>query len=172
MLSSIPHDSVRHTVGNRSFTAAGLAIHGSNTENVLTANAVTCCIDGVFNTLAAQTEIDINGLTFYNENGETNTKGVTPYTGVVAVPAASECKFVLAVNASDTIVVCQGNRAVTADVTAGTAVSAWPKVPAGFAPFGGVKVVNGSSADFTLGATDLDATGITDTYYDLSVVPA
>jgi len=46
-----------------------------------------------------------------------------------------------------------------------------PAIPANQAPIGALKIATGAAATFTPGTTGLNATGITDTYYDLSCVP-
>ena len=147
-------------VFNMTLDDVGLAIHGTNTENVLTANAADQIINGVFNALAADTEIDISALSFYDGDGNL-------LSAVTALADGYEAKYVLANNASDTQICCIGWPMLTSQGDDAD----WPNVPTGYAPFGGIKVVNASGADFTIGTTALDASGITDTYYDLGFVP-
>jgi len=159
-MSNLTNNAVRTAVLNMCFGDAGLAIHGVNTENVLTANAVEMSVNGVWNTLAAQAEVDISGLTFYNGDGDV-------LTAAPVVQTAYEAKFVLARNSADTIICCCGFEIATAD----TEEPDWPVVPDGYTPFGGIKVVNATGSDFTIGTTGLDTANITDTYYDLCNIP-
>lgn len=46
-----------------------------------------------------------------------------------------------------------------------------PEIPASQAPIGAFKIATDGTHTFTPGLTSLNATGITDTYYDLSCVP-
>ena len=46
-----------------------------------------------------------------------------------------------------------------------------PEIPSNQAPIGAVKIATDSTHTFTPGTTGLNATGITDTYFDLSCVP-
>jgi len=160
MLNAIGSETLRRAIGNQCLAAAGFAIHGGNAENVLTANAVTLTIDGVFNAFAAQTEIDLSAITVHDRDGVVDDTKRTLADGY-------EQKFVLAANAADTIVVVAGDPLPTAQGDEPD----WPSLPDGYAPFGGLKVVNASSADFVLGTTDLSASGITDTYYDIMTIP-
>jgi len=69
MLDSIGDAALRRTIGGLCIGNAGLAIHGTNVENVLTATAVTLTHNGVCNAFAAQTEIDLSAKTAYDEKG-------------------------------------------------------------------------------------------------------
>lgn len=62
-LGGITNKSIRDCAGTRAFAAAGLAIHGSNVENALTAAAVPHTINGVFQTaFAIDSEVDLSAL--------------------------------------------------------------------------------------------------------------
>ena len=160
MLNAIPHELTRRTLGNVCLASVGLAIHGTNTENVLTANAVALVNGGLFNAFAAQTEIDISGKSFFDAAGDS-------ITAPTSVPDGYTCKFVLAANSADAIVVICGKPILTSQGDDAD----WPILPDGYAPFGGIKVGNASGAAFVIGTTDLDAAGITDTYYNLMTIP-
>lgn len=68
------------------------------------------------------------------------------------------------------LVVIDTNGAVTT-VPGTNGVNTLPDIPAGKAPIGAVKIATNGSVTFTPGTTSLNATGITDTYFDLSCVP-
>jgi hypothetical protein len=161
-LKTINSDAVRQAVGTKCFVSGALAIHGSNAENVLTTVAITHIINGEFRSLGAQTEIDLSGLSGISSTGVVNAAA----GGYAAIPAGSECKYVLCVNAAGTIRVVEGDIKSVADA------AEFPNAPADHAAFGGIYVKNGTTSDFVLGTTDLDTAGITDTYHNFSLVPA
>lgn len=160
MLNSIGDETLRRVLGNICVGNAGLAIHGTNAENVLTGAAVTLTHNGVCNALAAQTEIDLSGKTAYDAAG----------VALSAIPSQADgttCKYVLAANISDAIIILCGTPMLTAQGDDAD----WPVLPAGYAPFGGITVVNASGSAFTIGTTDFDATGITTTFKSLMTIP-
>lgn len=75
MLDSIGDTALRRTIGGLCIGNAGLAIHGTNAENVLTGAAVTLTHNGVCNAFAAQTEIDLSGKTAYDDIKVVNASG-------------------------------------------------------------------------------------------------
>jgi hypothetical protein len=109
-------------------------------------------------TLAIQAAIDLSAADVIDSNGDTDT--------LTAQVTATDRIYLLVVNAAGTIKVIQG----TAVATAATCVC--PTCPEGYAPFGAIKVANASGSDFTLGTTSLATASVTDSYFDLSMVPA
>lgn len=156
-LGGIGGQTERLMLGNRALSYGNLAID-ANTENVQTGNAVEFCIDGVLYSKAAVAEIDVSGLAVIDEQGDTTTMSAQA-TGYDRI-------YLLVLNSSGTIKVVQGQAVATGE-------SCYcPGCPAGYAPFGAVKVANATGSNFTFGTTGLDTSGITDTYYNLSGVPA
>ena len=153
-LQNVEHAMLRHLLGNRCHTKGVLAID-ANTENVQTTVIITYSIRGIMYTKAAVAEIDISAL-----GGLSSTALADGYTQI----------FGLALNAAGTITVVPGDQVLTADITAGTKIAHWPSaIDDATVLFGAVKVVNATGSAFTFGTTGLDTSGITDTYYDLSV---
>ena len=130
-------EAVNNALLNVVLSDGGLAID-SSAENIKTAATLTYTINGVFTTKTAAS-IDLSTMTC---GGEVIADGETAYL-VCLVDADGSFDVVL--------------------VESGESYS----VPAGYACFGKVKVVNASGSDFTVGTTELSASGITDTYYDL-----
>ncbi len=157
MLNAIRDMIPRLSIGNQCLASAGLAASGAD---ALTATAVTLTIDGVFNAFAAQAAIDISALPAYDFQGcELNS--------AVVVKPGFTAKFVFAANASDAIALLCG--APMANDSAEHAD--WPPLVDGYAPFGGVKVVNAGTADFVPGTTAFNAAGITATFINFQVIP-
>lgn len=78
------------------------------------------------------------------------------------IPVSSFKWWLVSINTSGTVTATPGENGV----------NMLPAIPSGQAPIGAVKIATNSSVTFTPGTTGLSKTGITDTYYDLSVVPA
>ncbi len=160
MLDSIGDTALRRTIGGLCIGNAGLAIHGTNVENVLTATAVVLTHNGVCNAFAAQTEIDLSAKTAYDEKG-------VALSAIPTLAAGYTRKYVLAANSSDAIIILCGKPMLTAQGDDAD----WPVLPAGYCPFGGIKVVNGTASAFTLGTTALNTASLTVTYSSLLTIP-
>lgn len=159
-LADFVHADERLLTGNRCFGKAGLADHATAHEDVLTANAIPYAIAGVLYSKAAVAKIDLSALATLDETG----------TALTPKPqAAGETRvYLLAIDKDGTIAIVQ---AATAGTGAGTGGGNCPGCPPGYAPFGAVKVVNGSAAAFVFGVTAKTDAGLTVTYYDLTMAP-
>lgn len=108
---------------------------------------------------------------------QTNT--ATPTTdgnsaAFTALAASQVSVFVFTIVAAGTIAVFQGT---VEDLDSGDAVEKAPEFPAidtdTYLPFGYVVVVNSSAGSaWTFGASNWTATGVTDTYTDVGVLPS
>lgn len=156
-LGGIGGQNERLMLGTRALSYGNLAID-ANSENVQTGNAVEFCIDGVLYSKAAVAEIDISGLDVIDEQGAASA--------MTAQATATDRIYLLALDASGNIHVIQGQAVATGEDCY------CPGCPADHAPFGAVKVANATGSNFTFGTTGLDTSGITDTYFNLSVVPS
>lgn len=166
-LRDIPQESWRELLGNRSLNSGTLAID-ANTNDVQTSAAVNYIIDGVFYQLAIQAAIDLSGIYRITEGG--TVAGAAG--GYTAIPDGYTCAYILVVDTSGNIRVVEGTQVANTDITEGTKTCECPSCPPNHAVFGAVKVANASGSSFTFGTTGLDTSGVTDTYYNLSVVPA
>ncbi len=155
--ADLDHSSIRSAVANHTYSKPGLAIHGTNTENALTASAIIASIAGVMYTKAAVTEIDLSALAVIDETGATAT--------LAAQATAKDRIYLLVMNASAALKIVQGTPVATA------AVCPCPRCPDGYVAVGAIKVVNATGSNFTLGTTDLDASNVTATFYDLAMAP-
>jgi len=180
-LGGITNKSIRDSIGNRSFTAGLLAIDGVNVENVETTAAVVHVVNGVFQTdYAADTETDLSALAVINgKNGDVmSAAGATSATKAHPALAAGDDTQTLVY-----ILACVGNVAYIIEPTVPVAAAQDDanydlSCPAGYAPFGLIKIVQAPTdavgvAAFQLGVDDL--TGITNrtsTFFDISVCPA
>lgn len=148
-------------MGNRASSKAGLAIHGANAFDALTANAVSYMINGIFYTKAAMASIGAatlgGALGALDESGATATMAplVTSY----------DQAFLLVLNAAGTVKAIQGPA-----VAAGLAVPV-PGAPPLYSPFGLIKVRNASGSNFVFGTTNFSAANVTTSFYDVSISP-
>lgn len=157
-LNHLGREADRGLIGTRCHGAAGFAIDGVNAENVETANAFDYSINGIMYSNAADAEIDISAE-------------------IASLPAdladGNEQIYVFCIDSAGAYYVIAGDVVANADIDAGTKNSHWPEGGGDdMCAFAAVKVKNASGADFILGTTALSAAGITDTYYDLAVIPA
>jgi hypothetical protein len=129
--------------GFQSLTAAGLA-EGTNANTYKTVNTLAYTINGVF-----------------KSKGATDNVAMTAAAGTV--PPSSAALYAVWIDTSGNFSNTRGPVVDAADpcpvptqTTANVAL---------------VKVVTNSSTTFTPGSTDLGAAGVTDTYFDCSVMP-
>lgn len=173
-LGGITNESIRQGIGTRAFAAAGFAIHGTNSENLLTTAAVPHCINGVFQTaFAIDSEVDVSALT--RVSAKDGSTGVAAINYAARASGDDDQTLVF-------IIACKGNTAYViepeVDVAAAQDNANYELVcPAGYCPIGLVKLVRASTdtAIFQFGSNtaangDLDATGRTATFFDLAGV--
>lgn len=140
--------------GNVCYTKAALngSVVGTGALNV--ANNVLYSIDGVFNTVAANNNVQFS-------------------SGHSTLAAGCECLFALWVNSAGTFSTTQGKVVDTASLSAGTGqkVVPLPDVIASNALVGLIKVKTAGAATFVPGTTNCNATNVTCTFYDTNRMP-
>lgn len=170
-LSDIQAAAVRKVLGNRCHTKATLAINAGSAATVKTTGATIFSIDGVLYTKAALSAQSI--AVTHRFDGSPVSVADPAYVQ----PAGVTAFYVVALNAAGTVAVVQGSYAgqVIRDgndlalVLTGTGDI--PQEPAGYTAIGVIKVATAGAATFTPGTTALDATNVTATYFDVSVLP-
>ena len=148
-------DNLNHLVrgGNLCLGKAGLVIAGTTKTDIKTANAIDYAINGLLYSKAATDNI--------------------PVTAADAQAVSTSCLYLVCIDADGTVSTVKGVEELTADVTSGKAALTWPQPPSNdVVVIGAVRVDTSDSVPFIAGTTALDATGITDTYYDLFAIPA
>ena len=140
----------------------GLTLHTGNSALALGDGAST----GPATVVA--TTFSINGITKSRAGAATNL----PFTAATAQGLLTKCLYLVCTSLTGTITTVKGTAVLTADLVAGTKVLQWPTALADTCVLGAVKIETTTTYDFTPGTTALDATGITETYYDLCSVPA
>lgn len=176
-LKGITNQTVRDTVGTYALNAANIVVDGANVENVSTATAVEHVINGVFmDSPYAQTdELDLSGVTVINgKNGEVLGVGATyEHPALAAGDDTQTLVYILACIGATPYIIEN-----TLDVAAGQDAADYElSCPAGFCPWGLIKIVQAPTdsvgvAAFQLGVDDLTGiTGRTSTFFDIAKVP-
>lgn len=109
----------------------------------------------------------IDGILYYKDDAST----VIPLTAAAVQAVSTSCLYLIQIDSAGTVSSVKGTEVLTADVTAGSEVLEWPRPAAGKCPIGAVRIDCDSTHTFTAGTTALDATGITETYYNFATVP-
>lgn len=152
-----------------------LAINIASAVTVKTTGAIAATINGVALTkaaLAAQSIAVTHDFTGAVSTGYVQPTGVTAYLtlGVNAAGAVSVSQGMFLgqkYNQDPTVGIGSASMLGTTFIGAGTV----PDVPAGYAPFGVMKVVTAGAATFQANVTALDAANVTVTYFDVNFVP-
>ena len=148
-----------------------ITITPATTTEAITVTATVTKASGTPTTTAtvAQTIIGAKGIKTANtvsfiidgHMGSQTTQTNVALTGTT-IPVSSYKWYTISINTDGTVTATPGENGVN-----------WlPAIPAGEAIIGAVKVATNSTTTFTPGTTGLSKTGITDTYYNLSCVPA
>ncbi len=183
-LANVTNKAIRDALGTRCFTSGLATIHGSNTENLLTTVAVEHCINGVMQTaLAIDTEIDVSGLAvIHGLTGEVlSAAGGTSAATVHPAKATGDDTEVIYL-----VLACKGNVEYVIEqyVSDGaprniTREDFSLNCPPGYAAFAVVALTRtaADTATFQFGngtsaQGDLDQTGRTAAYYNISILPA
>lgn len=169
-LAGITNQSIRSTMGNRSFAAATLAIDVVTTD-VQTTVAVPHTIGGQWQTpLATKAAIDLSAATIVDGKDGAVVSAVKTKPAVAATDSAVTTVYIMACAGDNVFVVEPSVDIAAISGTADYSLSC----PDQYAPFGAIKIVQAAgAAAFTLGTTALTGvTGQTVTFHDLSVCPA
>lgn len=153
-----------------SASGAVITITPATTTEAISVSAAVTKASGTPTTTAtvAQTIVGAKGIRTANtvtyildgHVGSQTTQTNVALTGDI-IPVSSYKWYTVSINSSGTVTATPGENGVN-----------WlPAIPTGEALIGAVKVATNASVTFTPGTDGLNKTGVTDTYYDLSVVP-
>jgi len=107
------------------------------------------------------TDFAINGIAYHLADGDNVD------TGAAAVQAVdTTCLYLLLLDSGGALSTIKGDEVLNTNLTNGTAVQ-WPAPTTNKCPVGGVKVKT-VAVTFTLGTTNFDAAGVTETWYDFA----
>lgn len=115
----------------------------------------------------AGVDFAINGVLYH----KADAADALALTAATTQAVLTKCIYLICLNSSGTLSSVKGTEQLITDLTAGTAVLQFPDPVADTCPIGYITVSLASTATFTAGTTDLDATNVTDAYFDLMAVP-
>lgn len=124
---------------------------GTNANTIKTVQAIDFVINGIMYSKAATDNIAM--------------------TACAAQAVLTTCLYLITINASGTVKITKGTEVLTRLVANGVVPLELPECPANEAPIGILKIVCANSATFTSGTTDLGATDVTDTFYNIGWMP-
>lgn len=150
--------------------SGGLA-EGTAANSIQIATAINYIIDGRFYSKAITDDIAISysGPAVYQAaaGGVQNVNG--SFTGGVN---GSTRIYGIYLSTAGAVSILPGPIVDSAELAAGRVALNWPDVPAGVCPIGGLRIALTAGTTFTPGSTDLSASGVTDTFYNLADMPA
>lgn len=114
----------------------------------------------------AGVDFAINGLIYHKADAAD-----IAITAATAQAVSTSCIYLVCLNSSLALSTVKGTEVLTADITSGKKVLDWPLPGEDVCPIAAVRIDTSSSVTFTAGTTDFSAAGVTDTYYDLFLVP-
>lgn len=162
---------LRKLMGTRCHVKATLAINAGSAATIKNTGAIIFSVDGIMYTKAALSAQSI-AITHDQFGRDVTTQ---PSLAAYVQPVLKTVYYVVALNAAGTVAVVQGSYAgqsITYNGQVYVADGAVPVCPDGYAPVGILKVALANAATFTPATTALDATDVTVTYYDVSVLPS
>lgn len=159
---------------NRGLTMAlnsgGLA-EGTNANTIQIAAAIDYVIDGRFyaKEITDNIAISYSGASVYQAAAGGIQAVNGGFTGGVN---GSTRIYGIFLNAAGAVSILPGPIVDSVELAAGRVALAFPDAPAGVCPIGALRIALTAGTAFTPGSTDLSATGVTDTFYNLADMPA
>jgi len=132
------------------FASAGLA-EGTNSATIKIAAPNGAGVD-----------FAIDGLGYHK--ADTDNIAVTAHA---AQAVTTTCLYLVQINSSGTVSTKKGTAVSNTDLAAGTVVLQWPLPDDNNCPIGGYKIALANAATFTNGTTDMSATDVTATFYNM-----
>jgi len=141
--------------GTICFSKAGLKIGNSDAKDVDIAAPNGAGVD-----------FAINGVVYHKADAAD-----IAITAATAQGLLRTCIYLVCLSTAGALTTVKGTAQLTADLVAGNEVLDFPQPTADTCCIGYLHVVTASSANFTAGTTDLDASNVTTTYVDVTNVP-
>lgn len=141
--------------GTLCLSMAGLAIGGTGKNDLEIAAPNGTGVD-----------FAINGVLYHKADADD-----IPITAATVQPVLTKCIYLVCLNASGTLSTVKGTEQLVTDLSAKTEVLRFPQPVADTCPIGYVTVSLASTATFTAGTTNFNASNVTAAYFNLFSVP-
>ena len=150
---------------------SGALAEGTNAGTIQIAAAINFVIDGQFYSKAITDNIAISysGATVYQAAAGGIQAVNGGFTGGVN---GSTRIYGLFLSTAGAVSIVPGPIVDSAELAAGRVALAFPTAPRGVCPIGALRIALTAGTAFTPGSTDLSASGVTDTFYNLADMPA
>ena len=152
------------------FNSGGLA-EGTNANTIQIATAINYAIDGRFysKSITDNIAISYSGPTVYQAAAGGIQAVNGGFTGGVN---GSTRIYGIFLDTAGAVSILPGPIVDSVELAAGRVALQWPDAPVGLCPIGGLRIALTAGTTFTPGGTDLSASGVTDTFYNLADMPA
>lgn len=114
----------------------------------------------------AGTDYAINGILYH----KADTDNIA-MNALAAQAVLTSCLYAIQIDSSGNVTLKKGTEVLNADLDNGTAVLHWPLPDDDRCVIGYMKIRCNNAATFTSGTTDLGASDVVDTFYDVLVPP-
>lgn len=150
---------------------SGALAEGTNANTIQIATAINFVIDGQFYSKAITDNIAISysGATVYQAAAGGIQAVNGGFTGGVN---GSTRIYGLFLSTAGAVSIVPGPIVDSAELAAGRVALPFPTAPRGVCPIGALRIALTAGTAFTPGSTDLSASGVTDTFYNLADMPA
>lgn len=151
--------------------SSGAWAEGTNANTIKSTATVNYVIDGQFYDKSATDNIAISysGATVYQAAAGGIQAVNGGFTGAVG---GSTRLYLICLDADEAVSIVPGPIVNTADLAAGRVALMFPDAPKGVCPTAALRIALTAGTAFTPGSTDLSASGVTATFYNLADVPA
>lgn len=157
--------------GNYAFTSGAWA-EGTNANTIKSTATITYTINGVFYSKGATDNIAIS-YTAPAAVYDASAGGVATSNGGFTGGANGSTRlYGVYLDTSGNVSILPGKIVDTAALTAGTVALEWPAAQRGKTCVAALRVALTSGTNFTPGSVDLSASGVTATWYNLSIIPS
>lgn len=150
---------------------SGALAEGTNANTIQIATAINFVIDGQFYSKAITDNIAISysGATVYQAAAGGIQAVNGGFTGGVN---GSTRIYGIFLSTAGAVSILPGPIVDSAELAAGRIALPFPTAPRGVCPIGALRIALTAGTTFTPGSTDLSASGVTDTFYNLADMPA
>jgi hypothetical protein len=164
-------DNLSLSAGFTAGLSSGGWAEGTNANTIQNASTVTFVIDGRFYSKSATDNIAISysGPTVYQAAAGGIQAVNGGFTGGVN---GSTRNYLICLDTSGAVSIVPGPIVDSAELAAGRVALMFPDSPNGVCPVAALRIALTAGTTFTPGSTDLSASGVTDTFYNLATVPA